>query len=109
MRIVFEMPATGIGFFPGLARPVVIEADRLPPDQASELCELIAATRFFERPERAPAAAARGAADCRQYAVTVEEDGRCRTLHVAEPIVDPDLLRLVRLLEAIARSLRRHT
>jgi hypothetical protein len=105
MRVIFEMPATGFGYFPGLAKPVEIEVGELAPAVASEIEELVAAARFFERP--APAGApARGAADCRQYAVTVEEDGRRRTLRLSEPIGDRELQRLIHCLEVTAKALR---
>jgi hypothetical protein len=107
MRIVLAMPSTGVAFFPGLARPVVIEVARLPPEEAQALADCLAAARFFDRPE-AEAAPPRppGAADCRCWAVTVEDEGRSRTLEVPEPITDPALARLIELLEAIARTLR---
>lgn len=108
MRIVFEMPATGIAYFPGLARPVVIEPGGLPPEEARALLDCLATARFFDRPEGSTGAAPPGGgADCRRYAITVDAGERCRTLQVAEPIEDPELARLVRLLEAIARELRR--
>lgn len=105
MRVTFEMPATGVGFFPGLAKPVVIEASQLDATAARELEGLVAAARFFDRPAMAEAPAARGA-DVRQFTVTIEENGRRRTLHVSEPIADPVLQRLVRFLEAQAKVSR---
>jgi hypothetical protein len=106
MRVIFEAPATGVGYFPGLAKPVVIEADRLAEAEARELAELVAGAGFFDRPAPAGAPPARGAADLRRFVVTVEQGGRCRTLHLGEPIDDPGLRRLVRFLEVKANAVR---
>jgi hypothetical protein len=106
MRVTFETPATGVGFFPGLAKPVVIESDQLTEAETRELGELVAATRFFDQPVRAGGALAPGAADYQQYIITIEQDSRRHTLHVTEPIDDPELRRLVRFLEARAKEAR---
>jgi len=106
MRVTFETPATGVGFFPGLAKPVVIEPDQLTQSESREFSELIAATRFFDRPAQVGEAPARGAADHRQYTITIEQDGRRHTLHIAEPIDDPEIRHLVRFLEAKAKDIR---
>jgi hypothetical protein len=105
VRVMFEMPATGIGFFPGLAKPVLIEADRLGEADAQALTALITAARIFEKPVQEAAPAPR-TADARQYAITVEQGGQRRTIQVAEPIDDPDLRRLVHFLEAKVADLR---
>ncbi len=104
MRVTFAAPATGLGYFPGLAKPVVIEADELPEAEARELAALVAGTRFFERPT-GPAAPSRGA-DQRHYTITVEQGTRRHEIHVAEPIEDPELRRLVRFLEAWVKAER---
>jgi hypothetical protein len=106
MRVTFKTPSTGVGYFPGLAKPVVIEADQLPEAEARELAALVSDARFFDQPAAAAAATARGAADQRQFAITVEQDGRRRTLHLSEPIDDPGLKRLVRFLEDKAKAIR---
>lgn len=105
MRVTFEMPSTGVGFFPGLAKPVVIEADQLAEPEVLELEGLVATARFFDRPTPIEALGACGA-DQRQFTITIEVDGRQRTLHVSEPIADPTLQRLVRFLEARAKAIR---
>ena len=102
MRVTFARSATGVGFFPGLAEPITIEEDRLPEAQARELDALVASTAFFDR----PAAPATRGADRRQYTITIEQGGRSRTLVVDEPIDDPELRRLIALLEAAAKEAR---
>lgn len=104
MRVTFAAPATGVGYFPGLAKPVVIEAGELPEADARELERLVANARLFDRPTAA-AAPARGA-DQRQFAITIEEGGRRHEVQVGEPIDDPELRRLVRFLEVMAKSAR---
>lgn len=102
MRVTFALSATGVGFFPGLAEPVTIEAERLPEALGRELDALVASTAFFDR----PAAPATRGADRRQYTITIEQDGRSRTLVVDEPLDEPELRRLIQLLEAAAKEAR---
>ena len=105
MRVTFEAPATGVGYFPGLSKPVVIEADQLGEADARELGQLVADARFFDQPAQAGAPPPRGA-DQRQLTVTIEQDGRSRTLHLPEPIEDVGLRRLVRFVEDKAKAIR---
>ena len=106
MRVTFAMPATGLGFFPGLAKPVLIDAAQLAEPDARQLESLVAAARVLDRPPVAEAAPAAPGADRRQYTITVEQEGRRHVLQLADPIEDPDLQRLVRFLEAQAAALR---
>jgi hypothetical protein len=104
MRVIFAMPSTGLGFFPGLAKPVIIDAARLAELDAHELEALVAAARVFERPPVRPPAVT--GADRRHYVITVEQGNRRCELQLIDPIDDPDLQRLVRFLEAQAAALR---
>ncbi len=104
MRVTFAMPSTGLGFFPGLAKPVVIDEASLAQPDAHELEALVAAARVFERPAATPPAPT--GADLRHYTITVEQGDRRRELQLTDPIVDPDLQRLVRFLEAQAATRR---
>jgi hypothetical protein len=107
MRVSIELPATGLGYFPGLARPVVIEPGALSEPEARKAAELVAAARFFDRPASAAAESmARGLPDARQYTITIEQGGRRHTLRIAEPIDDPGLRELVRFLEVKAKAVR---
>jgi hypothetical protein len=105
MRVIFQSEG-GVAHFPGLSRPVTIEGDQLPEPAAAELRQLIEAARLFDRPAQA-GSAARGAADYRQYTITVEADGGRHTVRLAEPIEDPALQRLVRFLQEQAKAQRR--
>jgi hypothetical protein len=105
MHVLFATSG-GIAYFPGLARPVTIEADQLPREDASELDGLVTDSGFFERPEQVECNSTPGAADYRQYTITIEKGGRCHTLIVSEPIEDPCIRRLVRFLEAQVKAAR---
>lgn len=104
MRVTFATPSTGLGFFPGLAKPVVIDTAKLAEPDAHELEALVAAARVFERPAAVPAAPT--GADRRHYTITVDQGDRRRELQLSDPIEDPDLQRLVRFLEAQASAQR---
>ena len=102
MRVTFAMPSTGLGYFPGLAKPVLIDSARLAELVAQQLEALVAAARVFKRP---PPTVTTGG-DRRQYTITVEQGDQRRELQLSEPIDDPELQRLVRFLEAQATALR---
>jgi hypothetical protein len=91
----------GFAVFPGLNTPVEVDTSQLPPPDAAEFERLVEAAHFFDQPAVTPAP--RGAADYRQYTLTVEHDGRSQTVQVAEPVADPALRQLVARLAA-----RRH-
>lgn len=104
LRVEFSMPATGLAYFPGLARPLVFESDRLPRAQADELRALLVRVAFFELPSRVDAAD--GPRDACVYQIAVEEPGRSHRVAVCEPITQPGLRRLVEFLIALARERR---
>ena len=87
MRIEFAQTG-GIGYFPGLNKPVTVDVDRLDPAQAEELKRLVEAARFFDLPASI-GAPARGAADYQYDLLTVEDGGRRHTVRVLVPVEDP--------------------
>jgi hypothetical protein len=99
MRIDFAQ-AGGIAYFPGLNKPVTVEVDHLPKDEAEELKRLVEAARFFDLPA-AVGAPARGAADYQHYILTVEDGGRRHTVRVLVPVEDP-------VLQELARAVQKH-
>jgi hypothetical protein len=105
MRIEFQTEG-GIAYFPGLSTPVVIDSDALSAEEAGELQRLLDAAQFFDRPS-VMAAPRHGAADVRQYTITVEADGRQHTLRLTDPVEDPALQQLLRFLQTKTRALRR--
>jgi hypothetical protein len=104
MRVTFQTEG-GIAHFPGLSQPVTIETDQLPEQEAAELRELMDAARLLDRPAQM-GKAARGAADYRQYTITVEAQGRRYTVRLTDPIEDPALQRLLRFLQDQATAER---
>jgi hypothetical protein len=104
MRVIFQTEG-GIAHFPGLSRPVTIETDQLPERDATELRELMGAARLLDRPAQM-GKGARGAADYRQYTITVEAQGRRYTVRLTDPVEDPDLQRLLRFLQEQAKAQR---
>ena len=105
MRIEFKTEG-GIAHFPGLSRPVVIDSEALAQQDAGELKRLVEAARLFERPIVA-GAPRQGAADYRQYTISVEEGGRQHTVQLVDPVEDPSLQQLLRFLQTKAREFRR--
>jgi hypothetical protein len=105
MRVQFAMEG-GIAYFPGLSQPVVIDSATLAPEEADELQQLVNATRFFTLPTRIGAPPP-GAADYRQYTVSIEDGERAHTIRLHDPIADPELQKLIRFLQIKARNLRR--
>jgi hypothetical protein len=101
MRIAFGVEG-GIASFPGLRRPVTIDCDALPAEQAARLRALVERTRSAA----APTAPRPGAADTRTYTVEIDDGRECRTLRIPEPVVDQDLRALVDELRQCARNRR---
>ena len=102
MRIRFESEG-GFGYFPGLQRPLELDTDRLPSQQASRLEQLVRDADFLDR-RNDSGAPQPGAADYRTYTITIQDGTRARTLKVAEPIHDRTLRALVEYLTAQQRS-----
>lgn len=91
----------GFAVFPGLNQPIEIDTSQLPAAEAAEFTRLVEAAHFFAQPAVTPAPS--GAADYRQYTITVEQDGRTHTVQVADPVTDPALGALVAQLQAQQR------
>jgi hypothetical protein len=105
MRIELKTEG-GIAHFPGLSKPVVIDSNELSVEEGAELTRLIESARFFERPSTVGTPPP-GAADYRQYTITVEDDGQQHTVRLVDPVNDIALQQLLHFLQAKARELRR--
>jgi hypothetical protein len=103
MRITFAMSSPGLFYAPGLAEPVVLDLTALPPADAARIEALVSEARVLDRPA-APESLPKPDARC--FTLTVEQDGRSRTIEVPEPIADPALKDLVRCLQDQVRALR---
>ncbi|MBM3941752.1 MAG: hypothetical protein FJ316_02290 [SAR202 cluster bacterium] len=102
MRVQFKMEG-GVAFFPGLSRPTIFDTEQLSPGYAAELEQKVKAARFFDLPATV-GAPGKGAADYRQYTVTVEDQDRSHTVRVVEPVADSALLALLDYLRARSRA-----
>lgn len=104
MKVEFTTSG-GVAYFPGLSRPVTIDGDALPEAETRTLARLVQAADFFDRPTSLGAPPP-GAADMREYTITVEDGGRRHSLRLADPIEDPALQDLLAFLRTKAKELR---
>jgi hypothetical protein len=101
MRIVYTAEG-GLASLPGLQQSTVIDSRDLLPAEAAELGRLLDAAHFFELPEDCRALHP-GAADYRQYAISVENADRRHTVRLADPVENPQLGALLDLLRRYAK------
>ena len=104
MRIRIQSDG-GVGYFPGLAEPMIVDTARLPADEGNRLESLVGASGFFARPS-AVGSHARAGADMRHTSITVEDGGRSHTVDVFEPVDDPALLALINALREAGAAAR---
>ena len=104
MRIAFRSEG-GIAAFPGLAKPVTIRCDALPPEEGARLQALVQRANFFALPERP--APDPNVADARSYTIEVDDGAQCRTVTIHEPIADPAVGELVAALRERVAAARR--
>jgi hypothetical protein len=97
MRVRFKMDG-GFVYLPARSEPTTIDTDDLPEEEAKELERLIEAAGFFELPESS--SPRRGAADYLRYTISVTTHERSHTVHLTDPIEDPQVQALVEYLEA---------
>jgi hypothetical protein len=100
MRVEFKTDG-GFVYLPARAEPVTVDTDELPAEEADELRRLIEAAGFFDLPEASEPPS--GAADYLEYTISVTSPERSHTVHLTDPIEDPDVQALVEYLEAKAR------
>lgn len=94
----------GIGYFPGLNKPVAVDVDRLDKNGAEVLKRLVEAAHFFDLPANI-GVPPRGAADYQQYILAIEDQGRRHTVRVLVPVEDPVLRDLVQAVQKYARAI----
>jgi hypothetical protein len=103
MKIQFRVEG-GLAHFPGLSKPLEIDSASLPPEEAARLKQLVDDASFFDLPSNT--APPRGAADYRQYTITVQDGRRKHTARVPDPIENADLQALVDFLNKQAAQRR---
>lgn len=104
MRLTLETEG-GFAHFPGLARPVEIDTERLPAAEAEDLERKVGSAGLFEREtsdaaQRAlPGTPGSSPPDARRHVLTVRRGGRRRTVVIREPVGDEALAELLAALE----------
>ncbi|WP_394824008.1 protealysin inhibitor emfourin [Pendulispora albinea] len=93
MRVTLKTSG-GVGFFPGLARPIVADTDALEPELSERLRELVENAGFFELPDPI-STLSRGAADVRTETLTVEDAARVHEVAAVETSIPEALRELV--------------
>jgi hypothetical protein len=107
MRIVFTTEG-GLAFFPSLSMPAVIDSPDLSAVEVAELEQLLDSARFFDLPQDSRALH-HGAADYRQYTITVVKGRHRHTVHLADPVENPQLQMLLDLLRRHAQRPATHS
>ncbi len=93
MRIQLKIEG-GVACFPGLSKPIRLDSRDLSAEDAAELERLVREANFFALPAE-QTRPQRGAADYRQYTLTVEDAGRTHTVQLTDPIENAHLSALV--------------
>lgn len=106
MRIQFKTEG-GFAYIPGLNKPVTIDLDDLPEQEAAELQQLLQTAHFFELPQRLGRLSPK-AADMQQYKITVENQDKSHTVQLSDRLDDPDLRKLLEVLKAKTSLKRRN-
>jgi hypothetical protein len=101
MKIRFSIDG-GLASFPGLRKPVTIDAAALSPADGMRLRKLVAHAGLAAASATDPAPAP----DARCYTLAIDDGGACTTLKLSEPIADPALRDLVAALSAHATAIR---
>jgi hypothetical protein len=96
MKISFERS----GGFAGMRMAITVDVDSLPAPEAAALRKLVSDADFFNLAE---IRAGKTIPDGFQYAVTVEEDGKQRTIQVAVASIPDELRPLLNDLSLRAR------
>jgi len=104
-QITFQSDPQGGAFFPGLAKPVVIDPASLDGEEAAHLQTLVEEARFFEQP-REVGTPRPGAADYRCEMLTIDDGATTHTVRALIPIADPGLKALFDAVGAHVRAIR---
>jgi len=98
MKVNFERS----GGFAGLRLSATVDTEKLSPEEAQELEEMVRAARFFDLPAKISSESP--GADRFRYKLTVEAEGRRHTVELGEAAASEQLRTLLRRLTALARS-----
>lgn len=95
MKIYFK-PEGGFAYFPGLNKPLELNSELLPAEEASHLRSLVNEAQFFNLPNQSTAPT-RGA-DMKQYTIKVEDKDQEHWVQFTDAEVNPSLQNLVNYL-----------
>jgi len=104
MQVQLKMEG-GLAYIPGLSKPIMIGSETLSTQETAKLKQLLDTAHFFDLPS-VIGTPAPGAADYRQYIITVDEDGKHHTVRMVEPIEDPNLQALLTYLKTWRQTIR---
>lgn len=90
MKIQFRQT----GGFAGLAKSAEIDTDQVAQEEAETVQSLVEQCAFWE----VPSPASRSLPDQEQYSITIEAEGRSRTMHLGRSNLPTDLKPLVNYL-----------
>jgi hypothetical protein len=93
MRMQVKTEGGITGPIPGLSKPIVLDSNALPPQEAEEMRQLVTAAHFFELPAQQPQPQ-RGA-DYRTYTILIEDGERHHSVQFTELVADPHLRNLL--------------
>ena len=105
MQIKFTQQG-GVGYFPGLSKPVTIEVDSLELGEAEELKRLVESAHFFQLPANHGTLPPPGAADYQHYTITIEEGARSHSVRVSFPVKDEAIQNLVSAVQKQVKAAR---
>ncbi|OLL31042.1 hypothetical protein BTH42_14375 [Burkholderia sp. SRS-W-2-2016] len=88
----------GVGFFPGLARPIVLDENQLPAAEREELAQLVSAARMA--PAGMKAAATKAVPDGRAYRIRITAGDDTTEFSCADPAVPPSFAALMAFIKA---------
>src|SRR5262249_15368974 len=96
----------GVGYFPGLSKPVTIEVDSLERGEAEELKRLVESAHFFQLPANVGTPPPLGAADYQHYTITIEEGARRHSVRGSFAVKDEVLQKLVSAVQKQVKAAR---
>lgn len=92
MKVYFK-PEGGFGYFPGLNKPLELNSEKMPAEEADHLKQLINESSFFNLPSE-DGKPVRGA-DQKKYTIRVEDKDRQHWIQVHDTGIDPILQNLL--------------
>ncbi|QNF35311.1 hypothetical protein HUW51_22275 [Adhaeribacter swui] len=103
MKIYFK-PEGGFGFFPGLNKPLELNSENLPPDEAEHLHHLVQEAQFFDLPNQ-ETENNRGA-DRKKYTIQVEDQDQKHWIQFHDAEDHPQLHNLLNYLNQKQKETR---